>query len=705
MQESGPTTAPRFALRSAAPHLAALLVYTLLALVVTWPVLANFRTGLVGEVAGVDAYQNAWNHWWVAEALTHGRQPFWTPLLFYPDGVDLFWQTLGFSQGLLALPATLALGPLAGVNFTVLASFALGGYATFLLARRLTSSTPAALVAGAVFAFSPFHMEKVIDGNVEVAAIQWVPCYMLALHLLLERPGWRRALLCGALLLLASLGSWYYGLFCVLYTPCAVAIRMLGRERATALRLALWGALPLLIWGIVLAPKIADLALAGDQTLRDMRRIQAEHSADLVDFFLPSPVNYWWGPAVRAARDRVYPGAVIWNVALGWVGLALGAAGAIACWRVTWRWVLLLGATLVLAMGPSLRVAGYATGLPLPFALIQNLPGIRASQRPNHMVVVAGVLLAILAAYGVAWLARRLPARAAWPIAIGLVLAIVLVDAYPGPLRIVRRPVHPYYATLPAPDGALLPLPAYINVNRSENLTTQMVHRWPIVGGYVARAPAYPFGAFMPGLRELQDGFATPDDIVGGGWPASGRAALADFAIRYVTLDLTTQKTDYFAGVRDCLRELGVGAPLVADDTLEVYATPRSWQPAPLVYLGAGWQRLERQPATAFRWRWMADTADVRLYNPHDRPVIVTLSIAVAGFQQPKVVALRLDGARLGQLTAPPDRPATRQFVFVLDPGEHVVGLAAPAVADPARIGDMISVRVFQLSAAFSAPL
>ena len=138
------------------------------------------------------------------------------------------------------------------------------------------------------------------------------------------------------------------------------------------------------------------------------------HSADLLDFFLPSPVSRWWGPAVRAAREQIYPGAVIWNVALGWLGLLLGGIGAIALRRQSWRWSLLLLAALLLAMGPTLRVAGYETGLPLPFALIRDLPGIRSGQRPNHMAVIASLMLAILAAYGVLWATRRLPARGAW---------------------------------------------------------------------------------------------------------------------------------------------------------------------------------------------------------------------------------------------------------------------------------------------------
>ncbi|HEU5088835.1 MAG TPA: hypothetical protein VFT99_15380, partial [Roseiflexaceae bacterium] len=134
-----------------APHLAAIALFVLLAVLISWPLPLYFTHGLVGSDDAVDSYQHTWHQWWVAEALTHGKSPFHTDLLYYPEGIDLFWQTLGFTQGLVAVPLTLALGPVAGVNFTVLSSFVIGGYAVFLLARRLTGSIPGALVAGTIY--------------------------------------------------------------------------------------------------------------------------------------------------------------------------------------------------------------------------------------------------------------------------------------------------------------------------------------------------------------------------------------------------------------------------------------------------------------------------------------------------------------------------------------------------------------------------
>ncbi len=718
------------------PHLLALGTYAFLAVVLTWPLATSLTTGVIGAVGGVDAYQNAWNLWWVTRALVTLNDPFFSPLLFYPEGIDLFWQTLGFSQGVLALPVTLALGPVAAVNWIVLTSFIVGGYATFLLARRLAGNNAAALVAGATFVCSPYHMEKVIDGNLELAALHWIPWYAYALHLLMEQPSWRRVLLAGALLLWTSLGSWYYGLFGVLYTGCVAVIWAAGARldapggdvRRSGVQFA-WGIAPLLIWAAALAPRLGGLAAGTGDAIWDMRAVQVERSADLLDFFLPSPVHPWWGPLVRAWRDQAYPDAVIWNVALGWVALLLGITGAIVARRATWRWTLLLLACLVLALGPQLKVAGQDTGIPLPFTLLQDMPGIRSGQRPNHMAVMASLALAVLAAYGVGVLQQaiahrggdarehrvarihRLPSRvfargAQWVAPAFLIAAIVALDAYAGQHTLVMRPAHPFYATLPPPDGAIMPLPLYININRSENLTAQTAHGWPIVGGYVARPPAYPFARYTPGVREIQSGEVERDDVIAPGWPELARQALAAYRIRYVTLDRASDKEEYFARVRPLLVELGVGPPVVADERLEAYLVPRTWSVAPLACLGDGWQAIERQPEAGARWRWMGERAEVRLYNPFTRPAPLRLTLSLGAYERMRPLTLALDGAEIGVFEVAPGRAPARALRLLLPPGEHELTLMAPATPDPARAGAPISVRLFALDvhAGASAP-
>jgi hypothetical protein len=250
----------------------------------------------------------------------------------------------------------------------------------------------------------------------------------------------------------------------------------------------------------------------------------------------------------------------------------------------------------------------------------------------------------------------------------------------------------------------------YVNINRVDHMTAQTLHTWPIFAGYVARPPDYRFAYETDGVSQLRDGRAEPGDIVSPGWPESGRRALAAHRIRYVTLDLTTErdegklgagKPEYFAAVRGLLSELGAGAPIAADADLEAYSLPRDWPVGAVGALGEGWRALERQPGSDLRWRRMGAESTLRLFSPHGRPVVATVRLSLASFGGPRRVQLLLDGQPLGALDVG-DAPVARSVTFMLPPGEHILTLAAPADPDPAA-GDLpTSVRAFAIGFSFA---
>ena len=80
----------------------------------------------------------------------------------------------GFEQGLGAY------------NAQIFASFVLSGCTMYLLARYVTGSPLAALIAGFAFTFSPFHLSVAMQYNA-LGSIQWIPLYILALLVLLRR--------------------------------------------------------------------------------------------------------------------------------------------------------------------------------------------------------------------------------------------------------------------------------------------------------------------------------------------------------------------------------------------------------------------------------------------------------------------------------------------------------------------------------------
>jgi len=685
------------------PHALALLVYTLLALVVTYPLPLYLGERIIANQPGqVDGYLGIWNVWWTAHALTTGQNPFVTPLLFHPQGLDLFWQTLSLPQGVLALPVTLSAGPLPAYNLLILLSFILGGYFAFLFIAyvlrdtgewRLT--TLAALIGGAVYAFAPFHMQKVLDAQLEVASIQWLPLWALATAALLEGPRWPLALLSGIALLVVGLGTWYYGLFALIATglmaglwalrPAAdhaappTTLRLPGIPPGLHVATLLWGLTPIAFWFAVMAPRLLGLLRTGDTLLGDARGEQQAY-ADLISFWLPNPNHPLWGGAVTAFYERLHPGQILWNVSLGLVGIALAFYGVILSGRTRWRWLALGVFAAAMALGAEIFVLGWNTGLPGPYALIRDLPGVRSSHRPNHFVLISLLTVAVFAAAG----ARALLARAergAPLLATALLAGILAIDGTAGAVPLFQRPMPRPYLSMPAPDGALLPVPLHLNFSNSEHLWYQTRHHWPIIGGFIGREPPYLPGRYAPGIRELRSGQVERDDILSPGWPELARETLAAYAIRYVVFHHRSMG-ESLPRMRDLVAEMGL-AESYRDDLVTFYPAPSPERPRPLAYLGPGWGDLERS-AAGDRWRWMGDEAQVFLLNPTGAPRPTRLTLDLESFERPRALTARLGDA--APFTLPISRARMRRTLHLtLPPGETVLYLSAPADAPPGQ--------------------
>jgi hypothetical protein len=188
-------------------HLTILLVYGLLAVLLTWPTVTHLATHLPGD--GGDDPAIAWNLWWVKYALlTLHTNPLFSSAMFYPIGINLAFYTLTTLNALTALPLTLTLGVVAASNIHMWFTFVAGGYGAFLLARYMlagdlsakkrgalsppsppllptsysllpTPSFAAAALAGVFYAFASSQLFYVSLGQFNIASSHWVPYTIL----------------------------------------------------------------------------------------------------------------------------------------------------------------------------------------------------------------------------------------------------------------------------------------------------------------------------------------------------------------------------------------------------------------------------------------------------------------------------------------------------------------------------------------------
>src|SRR5512139_2870202 len=112
-----------------------LLFFTVLTLLMTWPLIAKINTVYAGNNEDLWTFQ--WDNWWTRYALQHGNDLLFTPVQFYPAGVSLAAHSLSFYNSLLWIPLAALFGDIAAYNLTVLLTFILSGYTMYKLVEYL----------------------------------------------------------------------------------------------------------------------------------------------------------------------------------------------------------------------------------------------------------------------------------------------------------------------------------------------------------------------------------------------------------------------------------------------------------------------------------------------------------------------------------------------------------------------------------------
>ena len=133
---------------SARQHALVLFFWVAATLLFTWPLALNLNS-----TPGGDAYVFAHSFWWFKKALSSFANPFYTNYIFYPEGVNLAFQSGTFGNFLLTLPVTFLAGPIVGVNIALMLTFVLAAWFTFLLAYRLTGDLLASMAAAFIYGF------------------------------------------------------------------------------------------------------------------------------------------------------------------------------------------------------------------------------------------------------------------------------------------------------------------------------------------------------------------------------------------------------------------------------------------------------------------------------------------------------------------------------------------------------------------------
>jgi hypothetical protein len=685
--------------------------------------LLNLNAGVVGGDS--DGYQNLWDYYWLKTSLLDlHRSPFFTDYIYYPTGISLRFHTLNPLNGLITLPFNLMLGYVAATNLLICFSLLLTGLFSYLLIRDLTRSRWAAFAGAVLFTYANPRLDLFYSkGQLEKLSAEWLPLYLFFLFRALHgRPTWdsnessdnvrddRRWYVDAALavltLLALSLTDWQYLMYAVLITALYMLFMLCTRRdwrekgRIAARVAAIGGLYAVLAIPTLLLPMLRESL---DSPWLNVSYQSGLHALDLLDVIGPGEGNP------------------------GYLALAVGVLGFVIAIRKHGRsretalfWALIALGFWLMSLGPTLTMGGQPTGIPLPYAALQDLPVFRVGRDPGRFAAVAILGVSILAAFGMRELFRlsrlaipRWPVlrRGNWlPVAIcSLFLAVVLwgpVTAS-GEARADPPEWPEFYKRIAQEpsDYAILELPAYTDRGKGENhyMMYQALHNKPRFSGRLARDHALTnpnnFIKRASLFRHLWM-LDLPDDLRNELYPSQdflertdytsqGLAILNFYRVRYIilykeALTPTWQEGEFQRLIGDVFG--GAPSPYYEDNLMRVYRVPdaalTSLDNPITLDVGEGWFKSEtRTDGIVYRWANSADGQPATLHtmNLSDQAVNVKLSFTILTYQQERDLDVALDGARVSTLHLKPEEGEKPMSLDLsLSPGIHTISLSSP---------------------------
>ena len=466
------------------------LLFVFLTGLMTWPQPLVLGTHAVGDQ---DVFFNLWRLRWIAHALVTSPLNLFDGNVFHPERNVLAFSDAMLVEGVLAAPFEWAgVPPVLTHNLMLLGAIVASAVGAAMLARHLTRSTAAAVLAGIVFAFAPYRFDHL--HHMELQWTVWTPWAFWTLQRTIESGSTRFGVLTGVCVALQMMSSVYYGVFLSLTIAAAAGLQLTPFRGAALLQrvrsLFAAAAIATTVSVVYLLPYATAAERVGTRSKSDV----ATFSARPRDYLATTRTNLLYGRNEGVPERRLFPGVL---------PLLLALTGLLIVPPQT----LTIAYVLALALAFELSLGHYGVLYP---ALYEYVPVFRALRAPARAAVFVLFFLSVLAAHGLAVItasfSRRLRATV-----VAVAGAVVLLEYWVAPLELVPYfnappPLYAYLAHLPRGVVAEFPLPSPSSPPRHDPRFMYMstFHWMPLVNGYS--------GFFPPSYLERLEKLATFPD-------------------------------------------------------------------------------------------------------------------------------------------------------------------------------------------------
>jgi hypothetical protein len=317
--------------------------------------------------------------------------------------------------------------------------------------------------------------------------MEWIPLFVLCWYRLITRPRVITGVLAASVLFLVLLCDYYYFSYCVLI---GLLIFIWHWIRSKDWLFFLRSRYPHALGAFLLAtlatsgPLVISLLLLLVRDPPSGAHDPSDFSLDLLGLFIPGRqwrfpelTSFYWAGLNDAVEKSVHLGFAVFVVLIYvWIKRK-------KLHETVGLWFLVFIVFALLALGPSLHIAGHEIRFPLmPYTVVVKvIPGMSLGGMPIRMISMAILAASVLAAIGFAALLKR-ERRSA--VLVAILLLVLVFEYLPGPIPARENPLPDFVRELKKlPDGAIYDARS----SKFHALYYQTVHQRPMAYGYIAR--------------------------------------------------------------------------------------------------------------------------------------------------------------------------------------------------------------------------
>jgi len=479
----------------------------------------NITTEIVIETS----YQN----------ILHLKNPFILNSIFYPFTTNISLNDPAISSTIFFFFLRPFFTTHQSLIIITLLGFFLNNFLMYLLLIKLKIKQIISILVSLIFGFTPFLSHRVI-GHYTYIPIYFFPLAYLIVNQFLETKLKKNKLFLSIAFGLFSafvlLSNFYYFFMMVLGALTLIGYYIFfNRKKAftvifsnikyltTSTTIFCFSLIP---WFI----SVYKLVKTGDQTSVPGFGGAITLSADVFNFFTPSEYNpiykeifYFLSlriPYFTKYNDFflnswerfVYPGIIILGVYFSLNVLKTLKKFPQALWNKVKSYFYISLVFIVLMLGPFLKIFnrwlinldGVAIVFPLPFLLFHYIPGLSSLRAPSRFAPAFVFFACVVIAYILDYLLSKMDRKKSVGLIITLFVVFFLDQFYVIPTQLNREiPIKIYDSIRNKPPGTVLEIPFTVRdgfqymgfVHAIQPMAGQLIHKKPIIGGYIARVP------------------------------------------------------------------------------------------------------------------------------------------------------------------------------------------------------------------------